>query len=168
MDREIYYCYKQKKVYIFYFLYLNNTDDFRLKIKTIWILKMISKITTFCGFSYTWWFSGFNILKVILKSNSVSIIKKKSTNIKCSLLNITLHSVQSEIFSIKLWRKLTKFYPMTIISSDHENEIKIFRNHLPCPRILKWFAEINDSTPLLYPSFPDFFHLYVCMIYYFV
>ena len=26
---------------------------------------------------------------------------------------------------------------MTIISSDHENEIQFFRNHLSCPRILK-------------------------------
>ena len=48
-----------------------------------------------------------------------------------------LHSVKSEIFSIKLWRKLTKFYPMTIISSYHKIEIQFFRNHISCPRILK-------------------------------
>ena len=43
-------------------------------------------------------------------------IKKKIINIKCSLLNKTLHFLMTEIFSIKLWRKPTKLYPMTIIS----------------------------------------------------
>ena len=38
---------------------------------------------------------------------------------------------------------------MNIISSDHKNEIQFFRNHLLCPWILKLFAEINDSTPLI-------------------
>ena len=70
-------------------------------------------------------------------SNSVSINKKNHINIKCLLLNKTLHSVKWEIFSIKLWRKLTKFYPMAIISSYHKSEIPIFRNHIPCPRIQK-------------------------------
>ena len=36
----------------------------------------------------------------IFKSNSVSINKKNHINIKCSLLNKTLHSEKSEIFSI--------------------------------------------------------------------
>ena len=45
----------------------------------------------------------------------------------------TLHFVKTVIFSIKLWRKLTKIYPMTIISLDHKNEMQFFRNHLPCP-----------------------------------
>ena len=43
-----YYCYKQKVST--FFLYLDNTDDFRLIQKTKWILKTILKIT-FCGFS---------------------------------------------------------------------------------------------------------------------
>ena len=68
----------------------------------------------------------------------MSINKKNHINIKCSLLNKTMHSVKSEIFSIKkLWRKLTKFYPMTIISSYHKSEIQFFRNHIPCPKIMK-------------------------------
>ena len=122
------------------------------------ILNSLLKITTFCGLSLiTWWFSGFNILKVIFKSNSVSINKKTHINIKCALLNKTLHSVKSEIFSIKLWRKLTKFYPMTIISSYHKSEIQFFRNHTPCPRILKlirrnkWFNP-PDNENILDPS----------------
>ena len=103
--------------------------------KTIWYWKRFWKEQHFADFHlYTWW---FNILKVIFKSNSVSINKKNHIHIKYSLLNKTLHSVKSGIFSIQLWRKLTKFYPMTIISSDHENEIQFFRYHIPCPRILK-------------------------------
>ena len=35
---------------------------------------------------------------------------------------------------------------MTIISSDHENEIQFFRNHIQ--GYWNRFAEINDSTPL--------------------
>ena len=58
-------------------------------------------------------------------------------DIKCSLLDETYHFVKTEIFSIKLWGKMTKLYPMTIISSDHRNEIQYFRNHLTCPWILK-------------------------------
>ena len=83
--------------------------------------------------------------------NSLSINKKNHIYIKCSLLNKTLHSVKSEIFSIQLWRKLTKFYPMTIISSDQDNGIKFFRNYLPCPRMLKmirrnkWFNPSGES-----------------------
>ena len=93
--------------------------------------------------------------KVIFKSNSLSINKKNQINIKWLLLNKTLHSAMSEIFSIKLWRNLTKFYPMTIISSDHENEIEFFRNHLRCPRILKmncrnkWFNP-PDNCKLMF------------------
>ena len=48
-----------------------------------------------------------------------------------------MHFVKTEIFSIKLWRKLTKLYPMAIISSDHKSEIQFFRDHLLCPWILK-------------------------------
>ena len=68
-----------------------------------------------------------------------------------------MHSVKSEIFSIKLWRKLTEFYPMTIISSDHKNVIQFFRNHLPCPRILKMIRR-NDSTPLIRHSWQPGLH----------
>ena len=126
-------------------------DDFRLILKAIWILKTILKITEFSRFSLIFWMiSWFNILKVIFKSNSLSVNKKNQINIKCSLLNKTLHFVKTEKFSIKLWIKLTKFYQMTIISSGHKNEIQFFRNHLPCVHgYWKWFAEINDSTPLL-------------------
>ena len=95
-----------------------------------------------------------NILKVFFKSNSVSINKKNHIDIKCSLLNKTLHSVKSEIFSTKLWRKLTKFYPMTIISSDHENEI-----HLPCLRILKMIRRNKWFNP------PDYITNYVTYSY---
>ena len=42
----------------------------------------------------------------------------------------------------------TKFSPMTIISSDHENEIQFFRNHLPCPRILKMIRRNKWFNPL--------------------
>ena len=68
------------KVYMF-FLYLDKMDDFWL------ILKTILKITTFCGFSLIYLFSGLNILKVFFKSNSLSINKKNHINIKYSLLN---------------------------------------------------------------------------------
>ena len=105
--------------------------------------------TTFCGFSLIFlMISGFNILKVIFKSNSLSINKKNYSNIKYSSLNKTFHFVKTEIFSVKLWRKLTKFYLMTIISSDHKNEIQFFKNDLPCPWILKmirrkkWFLSL--------------------------
>ena len=81
--------------------------------------------------------SEFNALKIILKSNSLSINKKNHINIKCSLLNKKLHFVKTEIFSNKIVRKPTKLYPMTIISSDHRKEMQFFRNHLPCPWILK-------------------------------
>ena len=58
-----------------------------------------------------------------------------------------MHSIKSEIFSIKLWRKLTKFYPMTIISSYHENEIQFFRNHIHCSRILKLISRNKWFNP---------------------
>ena len=80
----------------------------------------------------------------------MAINKKNHINSKCSLLNKTLHSVKSEIFSIKLWRKLTKFYPMTIISADHENEIQFFQNHLPSPRILKMIRQNKWFNPPVY------------------
>ena len=88
----------------------------------------------------TWWFSGFNILQVSFKSDSLSINKKNHINIKCSL-NKTLQFDKTEIFSIKLWRNLSKLYPMTTISSDHKIKYN-FHGYW------KWFAEINDSTPL--------------------
>ena len=85
------------KKLIMFFLYLDNTDDFRLILKTIWIPKTIFKITAFEGFS------GFSILKVIFKSNSLPINKKiNHINIKRSLFNKILHFVKTEIFSIKL------------------------------------------------------------------
>ena len=59
-------------------LYLDNIDDFRLILKTIWILKTIYKLT---------WFFGFHILKVIFKSNSLAINKKDCIYIKCSIMN---------------------------------------------------------------------------------
>ena len=76
---------------------------------------------------------------------SVSINKKNYINIKRSLLNKTL-----EVRNIlhKTVKKVSKFYPMTIISSDHENEIQFFRNHIL--GYWHWFAEINDSTPCLH------------------
>ena len=74
--------YKQD-VYTF-FLYSDNTDDFRLIMKTIWILKTILKITTFFRFSLIYlmifW---IEYAKVILKSNSLSINKKNNIDIKC-------------------------------------------------------------------------------------
>ena len=36
---------------------------------------------------------------------------------------------------------------MTIISSDHENEMQYFRNHLPCPRLLKMIRRIRLFNP---------------------
>ena len=114
--------------------------------KAIWILKTILKITTFSGFSLIYlmifWIqyplSNF-------KSNSVSINKKNHIYIKFSLLNKTLHSVKSEIFSIKLWRKpiISNDYNF----SDHENEIQFFRNHLLCPRILKMIRRNKLFNP---------------------
>ena len=55
----------------------------------------------------------------------------------------------TEIFSMKLLRKLTKLYPMTIISSDHKNEIQFVRNHLPCPCILKMIRRNKLNSTLL-------------------
>jgi len=86
-------------------------------------------------------------LKVILKSNSLSISKKNRINIKYSLLNKTLHFVRQKYSPKKLWRKLTKLYPMTIISSDHKNVIQFFKNHLPCPWILKIICRIKWFNP---------------------
>jgi hypothetical protein len=39
---------------------------------------------------------------------------------------------------------------MTIISSDHENEIQFFRNHIPCPRILKLIRRNKWFNPPVY------------------
>ena len=37
---------------------------------------------------------------------------------------------------------------MTIICSDHKYEMQFFRNHLPCPWILKMIRRNKCSTPL--------------------
>ena len=66
------------------------------------------------------------------------------------LIDKALHSVKSEIFSIKLWRKLTKSYPMTIMKMKYNFSETIFH----VLGYWKWFAEMNDSTPL-----KDVFHL---------
>ena len=87
-----------------------------------------------------WWFSEFNILKVILKSNSLSINKKNNTHIKCSLLNKALHFVKTEIFSLKLSRKATKLYPIFIISSN-EKWYTIFQKSFTMSMDM-----VNDST----------------------
>ena len=117
--------------------------------KTIWYWNCFWKWQHFADFhKYTWWFSGFNILKVILKSNSVSINKKNHINIKCLLLNKTFNV--NKIFSIKLWRITIKFYPMTMISSYHKSEIQFFRNHIPCPRILKMICRNEWFNPPVY------------------
>ena len=100
---------------------------------------------------YIWRFSGFNILKVIFKSNSLSINKKNQINIKCSLLNKTLSFIKIKIFSIQLWRKLIKLYPMTdynLQTIEIKYNFSEIIYHVQCPWILKWFAKINDSTPL--------------------
>ena len=131
-QREIYYSYKYNN--------MDTENDFEKNN----ILLIFNK--------YTGWISWFNILKVIFKSNSLSINKKNYINIKYSSLNKTFHFVKTEIFSVKLWRKLTKFYLMTIISSDHKNEIQFFKNDLPCPWILKmirrkkWFLSLYQRV----------------------
>ena len=53
------------------------------------IMKILKKIAV----------SGYNILTVILKSNSMSIKKKNHFNINAHLLNKTLYVVETEIFS---------------------------------------------------------------------
>ena len=62
---------------------------------------------------------------------------KYITAINKKLICFFSSSIARMIFDWKLWRKLTKLNPVTIISSDNEKEIPFFRNHLPCPRILK-------------------------------
>ena len=58
------------------------------------ILKTIMKITKFAKFSLIYFMiSEFNILKVILKSNSKSIKKKNHIYINVYLLNKKLHFV---------------------------------------------------------------------------
>ena len=123
-------------------------EDFRL------ILETFLKITTFSGFSsISWWFSGFNILKVIFESNSLSINKKKNhIYIKCSLLikHCILLRQKYSIF-IQLWRKRTKLF----ISNDYsffraKKFSTIFQKSFTMSNVhgyWKWFAEINDSTP---------------------
>ena len=93
------------------------------------------------------------------KSNSLSINKKNHIYIKCSLLNKTLHSVKSEIFSIKLWKKT---YQILCNEYNFFRPWKwntIFRNDLPCPRILKmirqnkWFNRPVNGRPNKLNSF---------------
>ena len=64
----------------------------------------------------------FNLFIWIDNGKYITAINKKNhIDIKCSLLNKTLHFVTTGIFSIKLLRQLTKLYPMTKISPDHKN-----------------------------------------------
>ena len=59
-----------------------------------------------------------------------------------------MHSVKSELFSIKIWRKLTKFYPMTIIFQTMKMKYNFSEIIYHVLGYWKWFTEINDSTPL--------------------
>jgi len=78
-------------------------DDFRLILKTLWILENDFENNNILRILLIYMMiSEFNALKIILKSNSLSINKKNHINIKCSLLNKKLHFVKTEIFSIKL------------------------------------------------------------------
>ena len=86
------------------------------------------------------------ILKVIFKSNSLSINKKNHINIKCSLLNKTLHSIRNI-----LHKTVKKTYQ--VLSNDYNffrpwKWNTILRNHLPCPRILKMICWNNWFNPL--------------------
>ena len=56
-----------------------------------------------------------------------------------------MHFVKTEIYSINLWRKLTKFYLMTMISSEHKNKIQFFKIIFHDHGYGKWFAEISDK-----------------------
>ena len=47
---------------------------------------------------------------------------------------------------------------MTKISSDHENEIQFFRNHLPCPKILKIIRQNKCFNPPVIPWFQAYFY----------
>ena len=55
-----------------------------------------------------------------------------------------------EILTVKFLTGDTILKQRTKVASGNKTEIQVFRNHIPCPRILKLirFAEINDSTPL--------------------
>ena len=52
----------------------------------MWILNMIMNILRILIDDF-YWFSGFNILKVVLKPNSMSIKKENNNNINFNLLN---------------------------------------------------------------------------------
>ena len=117
------------------------------------------------------WFSGFNILKVIFESNSLSINKKNHINIKCSLLDKTLHYVKTEIFSIKLWRNLPNYiqwlYFLQTIKMKYNFSDIIYHVH----GYWKWFAEINDSAPLHMSQqgreyMHEYMHTYILTYYY--
>ena len=60
-----------------------------------------------------WHFYPFDIIKVIFKSNSVSINKKNRIDIKCSLLKKTLHSEVGNI----LHKNVKKAFQ--ILSNDY-------------------------------------------------
>ena len=56
--------------------------------------------------------------------------------------------ILSEIFSIKLWRKLTKFYPMTTFLQTMKMKYNFSEIIYRFLGYWKCFAELNDSTPL--------------------
>ena len=101
----------------------------------IWILKTILKIT-FCGINIL---DDFWILYP--QSNSLSINKKSHINIKCLLLNKTLHSVRNILH--KTYQILSNDY--NFFRSWKSNTI--FRNHLPCHRILKMIRRNKWFNP---------------------
>ena len=106
-------------------------------------------------------FSGFNILKVIFKSNSVSINKKNHINIKCSLLNKTLHSVKSEIFSIK-----EENLPNSIQLLSFLHTIKVKYNYSEITyRVLgywNWFAELFEKFK--YVAYLKMYFIYISLM----
>ena len=115
--------YKQKVHTFFLQFSLDYTDDFRLILKNYMILKSLLKITTFRRFSLIYlMISGFNILKVIFKSNSVSINKKNHINIKCSLLKKMLYSVRTV-----LHKTVKKTYQ--ILTNDYNPSIHQFKDY---------------------------------------
>ena len=57
--------------------------------------------------------------------------KKRQTKTK------KMHRVMIEIFTIKFLTGDTILKPRTKVPSGNKTEIQVFRNHIPCPRILK-------------------------------
>ena len=103
---------------------------------------------------------GLNHLPYLLSiSVSMAVIKDFSTNdMKPLGLNQSymLWKLRNSYFSMKLWRNLTKLYPMTIISSDHNNEILFFRNHVPQPFTFFFF--------FFYIHLQMFQNFYICKL----